>query len=73
MKVLTLRTHQGIAALKGENSWNADEHTGLRVLANGDYIVSRHSVHVRVPAAAVQYARVEPDEAIAEVRKGKKE
>ncbi len=61
MKVLRLRSHYGVPALKGENSWGAeDPGTDLRVLPNGHFVVSKYNKHVLLPGAAVVSADVEP-------------
>jgi hypothetical protein len=61
MKVLRLRSHYGVPALKGEQSWGEnDPGTELRVLPNGHFIVSKYNKHVLIPGAAIVSADVEP-------------
>jgi hypothetical protein len=65
MKVLRLRSHYGVPALKGENGWGEnDPGTELRMLPNGHFIVSKYNKHVLIPGAAVVSADVEPDGAV---------
>jgi hypothetical protein len=60
MKVLRLRTHYGIPALKGENAWTAGEAgTELRMVSGGA-VVSKYGKHVWIPAQAMVSADVEP-------------
>ncbi len=62
MKVLRLRAHYGVPALKGEQSWGEnDPGTELRALPNGHFIVSKYNKHVLIPGAAVVSADVEPE------------
>lgn len=62
MKVLRLRSHYGVPALKGEQSWGEnDPGTELRALPNGHFVVSKYNKHVLIPGAAVVSADVEPD------------
>jgi hypothetical protein len=61
MKVLRLRTHYGIPALKGENAWTAGEAgTELRMVSGGA-VVSKYGKHVWIPAQAMVSADVEPE------------
>ena len=62
MRVLRLRTHYGVPALKGENSWGAgDPGTELRMLQCGHFVVSKYAKHVIIPGAAIVSADVEPE------------
>lgn len=61
MKVIRLRSHYGVPALKGEQSWGeGDPGTELRALPNGHFVVSKYGKHVLIPGAAVVSADVEP-------------
>lgn len=65
MKVLRLRSHYGVPALKGEQSWGeGDPGTELRALPNGHFIVSKYGKHVLIPGAAVVSADVEPGDTL---------
>lgn len=74
MKVIRLRTHYGVPALKGENAWGVHEPgTELRMLPCGHFVVSKYGKNVLIPGAAVQGAEVEPEktiDAIAEEKRG---
>jgi hypothetical protein len=62
MKVIRLRTHYGVPALKGENSWGeGDPGTELRMLPCGHFVVSKYGKHTLIPGAAAVSADVEPD------------
>ena len=64
LKVLRLRTHYGVPALKGENTWGAeDPGTELRMLPCGHFVVSKYAKHVLLPGASVVSADVEPGQA----------
>ena len=71
MKVLRLRSHYGVPALKGEQSWGeGDPGTELRALSNGHFIVSKYGKHVLIPGAAVVSADVEPEQQADEAKRG---
>ena len=74
MKVLRLRAHYGVPALKGEQSWGeGDPGTELRALPNGHFVVSKYNKHVLIPGAAVVSADVEPEGEAKPAAKAKKE
>ena len=63
MKILKLRSHAGLPALKGEDAWSSDNpDTALRMIPCGHFIVSRHGKHELVPSNMVRSASVEPDD-----------
>lgn len=62
MKVIRMRTHYGVPALKGESSWGADDPgTELRMLPCGHFVVSKYGKHTIIPGAGVVSADVEPE------------
>ena len=64
MKVMRIRTHYGVPALKGENNWGAnDPGTALSMIKCGHFVVSKYDKHVLLPGASIVSADVEPDEA----------